>query len=715
MSHDARPPTSGSADRGDRGSEAASAAASGSAAKSASRAPAGGAADATAPGSGDGDGRRPLPAPVAGLLRLAGRLGFGRDWELVPAAVIIGLVMSGVTMAFILPLHWIEERAAHADPASLWWMVLLLPAAGGLICGLVPRILPARDEAPGVSVEKIIWSIHRRQARVPVAIGLRKWLSATATIGSGGSAGAEGPIVIIGSSIGSGIGRTLGAERKSTATLLGCGAAAGIASVFNAPIAGVFFTMEILLRDFSLRTFTPIVIAAVISAAGTQGVLGNEALFDSGADLVADAFTWHEIPNYLLLGLVCGSAAPLFIRALFATIGMVERIRLPQLLKPALGGLVVGVLGLVWLLARPGGPEAPGHGLPGFMGNGYPVIRDLLDPAFYAGGASPGAAGHAAGHAADVAASVDGTPAPGNGTPASGDAAPASGDAAPAPGADARLPAPPALLAVLVLLAVVKGLATCVTIGSGGSGGVFAPALFLGASIGGVLGAVVNAVGLFPAASPAHYALVGMAAMVAATMHAPLTAMLMVYEITRTYEVILPLMLAAVIATIVGRLWYAESVYSVIPSRLGLKLGSMSDLTIMRRMRVDDVPLVAPVYVHPEESADRLLELSERLSVSDFVVTDARDRYLGLVTQNDLKEALVYREAIPLLQVHELMRDDLPVVHPDDTLDVAIDKFSRTESGALVVLHEPGSRSVRGLLSRSRLMRAYHDALEGDG
>ena len=197
-------------------------------------------------------------------------------------------------------------------------------------------------------------------------------------------------------------------------------------------------------------------------------------------------------------------------------------------------------------------------------------------------------------------------------------------------------------------------------------------------------------------------------------MHAPLTAMLMVYEITRTYEVILPLMLAAVFATIVSRLWSPDSVYTVTLRRLGLRIGSMSDLTIMRRVRVDEMPLAAPVFVHPEESADRLLELSERLSVSDFVVTDPEDRYLGLVTQDDLKEALVYREAIPLLQVHELMRDDLPVLHPEDTLDVAIDKFSRTEVGALVVLQEPGSRVVRGLLSRARLMASYHDALEGD-
>ncbi|MFK7961381.1 MAG: chloride channel protein [Phycisphaerales bacterium] len=584
--------------------------------------------------------------------------------------MVIGLVMSLVAMAFILPLHWLEEQGAHVDAGVVTWLVLLVPALGGLGSGLVHHLLPAPGSGPGVS--RVMYAIHREKSRLATRIGIRKWIAATLTIGSGGSAGAEGPIATMGSVFGSQAGQWLGSGRQARATLIGCGAAAGIASVFNAPIAGVFFTLEVLLRDFSMRTFTPIVVSAVVSAAVTQGFLGNEALFASGADITEDAFTWIEIPNYLLLGLICGSVAPLFVRSLFKTGALCERLPVSPIVRPAIGGLIVGMLGLAWILLRPGDAGSAHGPVPGFMGNGYPVIRDLMGIDFWY-------------------------------------------EPVMAEGDDPVLRPAVMMIGFLVLIAAVKGVATCITIGSGGAGGVFAPSMFLGAAIGGLFGYVVNLIGLFPSASPAHYALVGMAAMVAATLHAPLTAMLIIYEITRTYEVILPLMLAAVIATIVGRLWYRESVYTVTLTKRGLRLGSMSDLTIMRRLTVGDVPLIAPVFVRPEESAERLLELAEKLSVSDFVVTDADGRYIGMVTDDDLTEALVFREAIPLLQVHELMRDDLPTMHPDDTLDIAVDRFADVEAGSVAVLSEPGSRTVLGLLSRNRLMRHYNDALESMG
>jgi CIC family chloride channel protein len=600
-----------------------------------------------------------LSAVRARAGRLVARLGItaGPEGYLIPLAALIGLVMSGVAMAFILPLRWIEEVDARADGQALWWLVAAAPVAGGLLCGVVHHVIPS--SGPGLGVTRVMYAIHRRKARLPWIVGLRKWLASTLTIGSGGSAGAEGPIVTIGSVIGSVTGQVLRASTQTTTTLLGCGAAAGISAVFNAPIAGVFFVMEILLRDFSLRTFTPIVIASVVSAAFTQGVLGQNALFGAGATFAGlEAFTWREIPNYLLLGVICGAGSAGFVRGLYLVVGLFNRLRLHPILEPALGALLLAACGATYLwLGGTGSREVPG-----FYGNGYPVIHDLLEHGFYA----------SAGEGAK-----------------------------------------PMLLLFLgvVALGLMKGVATCLTIGSGGAGGMFAPALLLGASIGGAFGCIVAGLGWFESASPAHYALVGMAAMIAGTAHAPLTGILMVYEITLRYEVILPLMLAAVISTIVGRLVYRESVYTARLADLGVRVGAMSDLTILRRLTVADVPLVAAVFVRATDSAQRLLELSERTSVSDFVVTDAADRYVGLVTGSDLREALLYRESIPLLDVSELLRTDLPTVTPEDTLDVVLDHFSTHEVNSLVALDERGDRVVLGLVTRSRLMARYQHAL----
>ncbi len=597
--------------------------------------------------------------------RLASLLRADRDWSFVIVAAAIGLLMGTVAMAFIIPLHWLEELFASAPPETLYWLVPLLPAAGGLATGLVMYLMSGGAVSPSVS--GVLYAIHRGKSKLPLRDGVQKWIGSTLTLGSGGSAGAEGPIVTIGSVIGSSVARLLKLSPQNTATLLGCGAAAGIASVFNAPIAGIFFVLEVLLRDFSLRTFTPIVIASVISAVWTQTVLGtNEPLFGVGRDFFAREglqFTVAEVPNYILLGIVCGLSAWLFVKVVFLITNLYSRWNIHPVLKPMTGGLMLGVLGAGYLVFV-------GPGVPDFYGNGYPVINALLDPssAYYGGN----------GNAVDDGQTLS-----------------------------------MALLATLVMLAILKAVATGLTIGSGGAGGLFAPSLLLGAATGGAMGIVVNMLGWFPAAPPAYYALVGMAAMLAATTHAPLTGILVVYELTQRYEIILPIMLAAVIATIVSRLISRDSIYTAQLSQLGVRIGTMSDLTLLRQLSVNDVPLTPAVEVHPDESAQRLIDLAEKHAVGDFVVVDERRQYLGMVIGGDLREALVYREAIPLLQVNELQRSNLPTVQPDESLDLVLDKFSRHDVQALPVINESAG-TVTGLITRGRLMRLYQRRLAED-
>jgi CIC family chloride channel protein len=614
------------------------------------------------------------------------RLGIDKDWRLVGLAAIIGVLMSGVAIAFILPLRELEHAAEYVtqEHSALGaWLVPIMPIVGGLLAGTVAFLIGSGAIGHGVSA--VMYAIYRNKSRLSPRLGLKEWLASTLTIGSGGSAGAEGPIVTIGAVFGSLAGQHLKLSPKDTATLLGCAAGAGIASVFSAPFAGIFFVLEILLRDFSMRTFTPIVIACVIAAGVTNAILGHESgnqLFQLGSEFGENAFTLGEFPNYLILGLICGASAAMFLRALLLAESQFQRMRVHPIVRPAIGAAMLGALGFGYLWIIQDGT------VPAFYGNGYPVITSLTSLDYYY-------------H--DEAHTV--------------------------------LKPTTALLVTLIALGTFKALATSLTIGSGGAGGMFAPAMLIGAAVGGTLGTIVNALGWGPSATPAHYAVVGMAAFLAASTHAPFTGILIVYELTQSYEIMLPLMFTAVISTIVSRLMSRESMYTASLARLGVKLGTMIDLTLLRRLSVSDVVLEPAFTVQTGESAQRLMELTEEHVATDFVVIDEGGAYVGLVTGADLTAALIYREAIPLLQVSELTRTDLPTVSPDETLDAVLDKFSAHDVQCLVVLTETGepdgefaprrrSRSqagatkkprreqIVGLITRQRLMHRYQDALQ---
>jgi CIC family chloride channel protein len=509
----------------------------------------------------------------------------------------------------------------------------------------------------------VLYAVNRQQSLIPLRIGVRHWFASTCTIGSGGSAGPEGPIVTIGATLGSNAARWLRGDPASTATLLGCGCAAGLAAVFNAPMAGIFFTLEVILRDFSLRTFTPIVVASVVSAATAQTLLGTqEPLFGVGPDFFRDAsefFTLRQTPFFIALGVFCAFGAVGFTKLLPVAERAFHRLPLARNLRPALGALLLAVLGAIylWMSGMRGG-------LPPFYGAGYGEARALMTHDTYT-----------------LALTESGWSMAG-------------------------------FALVLLASGLLKAIATCLTLGSGGAGGLFAPSLLLGAFTGGAFGMALQALGPAWAPEPAHCALMGMAAMIAGSTHAPLTGVLLVYELTHSYTVVLPLMLTAVVSTMVSRLLFKESIYTAELAALGIRLGSMSDLTVLRRLRVSDLDLTRPVLVELNDPAQRLVDLSERQGAGEFVVLDPEGHYRGMVTARDLRETLVHRDAIPLLTVEELTRDDLPCVLAGDTLDVALDRFSRHDVESLPVVLDSQTREVHGLISRQALLRRYQQELE---
>lgn len=585
-------------------------------------------------------------------------------WPQLLFASIFGAFMGLTALAFILPIHW-AERVADAwtreHPALILTATALVPAVGGAIVGLIGWLLPLTLRGHGVSM--VLFSVARLQSRLPLRLALRQWLASTTTIVTGGSAGPEGPIVTIGAVLGSQAGELAGRGRELTTTLVGAGAAAGIAAVFNAPIAGVFFALEVLLRDFSLRTLAPIVVASVLASATTQSILGSRQPLFGVSSAVMDSMrgilTIGAAPAFVILGIACGIVGVVFVRSLHAAESIAARSRVPPAARPAIGGLALGILGAVFLAIsmRSGTP-----GLPVFMGNGYSLVERVTDPSFYIAPVNELARGE--------------------------------------------------LGAVLFLWLLLKIVATCLTLGSGGAGGLFAPGLVFGCLTGAACGIAVEATGLLPQATPAHFALVGMAGTIAAMMHAPLSGVLLVYELTQDYSLILPLMLTATVATLVARGMERESVYTAELAVQGVRLGRRGDSSLLRRLTVRDVKLAPAVFVRLGETANRLLTLSERTSAEDFFVVDEADRYVGVIGGRELRAALVYREALDLLHVSEIMRGDVPTLTDSDTLDVALARLNEAKFGSLAVL-DP-DRHVTGVLTREGLMRTYHEELERD-
>lgn len=222
----------------------------------------------------------------------------------------------------------------------------------------------------------------------------------------------------------------------------------------------------------------------------------------------------------------------------------------------------------------------------------------------------------------------------------------------------------------------------------------------------------LHAVGFTSAPPPTHLALVGMAAMLASTTHAPLTGVLLVYELTRSYNIMLPLMLTAVIAALASRVLYRDSIYTAELASLGIRLGGMSDLTVLRRLHVSNLPLDTAITVSADDELSKIIGISAEHGVDDFVVLHQDGSYRGMVTSNDLRQALINRQVIALLTVDEVTRDDLPVVYPDETMDVALDRFSRHDVERLVVLSRDVPAQVMGLISRASLMNRYQRELE---
>ena len=512
-----------------------------------------------------------------------------------------------------------------------WPGVMLAPALGGLIVG--PVIYRFAREARGHGVPEVMAAVIQSGGFIRARVAAIKAFASAVSISSGGSVGREGPIIQIGSTIGSVLGYLLQVPPRLMRTFVACGAAAGIAATFNAPIAGTLFAVEIILGDFGFTQLAPIVTSSVISTVISRGVEGDFASFDVPSYALLNPV---ELLFYVGLGLVCGVAAVLFIRTLDKMEQFFEnRVPLHEAVRPALGGLIVGAIGIY---------------LPQVFGVGYGTITDVLH---------------------------------------------------------GKLP-----LLLMMGLSVAKLVATTVTLASGGSGGVFAPSLFMGAMLGGVMGKAANFLAPGLTATSGAYSLVGMAAMVGAATHAPITAIVIIFELTNDYKIILPLMISTIIAVLTSNYLYRYSIYTHKLRRKGIELHQGMEANLLKKVRVEEMMRRDFPKAAQDLPFTGLVDLLLETARSRVPVVDGEGRMVGSVSRDVAQKFLMDRNVLTdMVIAKDVATQEFPFVTPGNTLDQVVHRFHEFGCRELYVVDDPVQRHVVGVVHKGDLMDAYQQEL----
>ena len=567
-----------------------------------------------------GSGRERLSHAVArgsrGTLVLSLLVGAGAGL----GAVAFRYMILGFTYAFTG--HRDYSAAGHASnpllPGLGIWFVVIAPVVGGLIYGpLVSRFAP---EARGHGVPEVMLAVNRLGGRMRPQVPIVKSFASALCIGSGGSVGREGPIVQIGSALGSVLAQLVRVSESQLRLLVACGAAAGISATFNAPIAGVFFALELILRNFDTESFGFVVLSSV-----TADAIGR-AVFGSHPFLTLPGFTFTsplELVLYAGLGVLAVGVGLTFIRVLYVGEDLADRLwRGPAWLRPAAGGVLLGLLLLV---------------VPQMYGVGYPVLERAVGGQYV-------------------------------------------------------------ILALLGLLAA-KILATSLTMWIGGSGGVFAPSLFMGAMLGSAYGAVAHHLMPSLAAAAGAYGLVGMGAVFAATARAPITAVIIIFELTGDYRIILPLMCAIVVATALSNRITKDTIYTLKLRRRGLDIDAPRTPSRMAQITVAEAMGQTPKALAPEQPLREIVERFATERTDSLPVTDAVGSLTGVIGASDLERAISHRTDSTTLA------REVPRLQATDSLEQAVQALASTDDDGLPVIDE--DNQLIGWITHRHVLRTY--------
>jgi CIC family chloride channel protein len=574
------------------------------------------------------------PARLLGFLR---RILRNDHLILAALALVVGAISGGATVLFIEGIAFFqtliygsgtERLTAHAA-ALPWWHILAATTFGGLAIGLFVRFLLPEGRPHGVA--DVIEAAAFHGGAMSLRTGVAAAVASAFSLGAGASVGREGPAIHLGASLAGWLTRRLRLTRALARTVLGCGVAAAVAASFNAPIAGALFANEVVVGHYGLKAFAPIVIASVAGTVVSRAWFGDFPAFALPERMLA---SFWEFPAFAGLGVLAGIVAIVFMRSIFVAGALAQKVPVPNWLRPALGGFVVG------LVAIP---------LPQVLGVGYGVTESALLVAFP--------------------------------------------------------------LWLLVVLCVAKLAATAISHGFGFVGGVFSPSLVVGALLGGAYGIVATS--LFPdySSGAGAYTVVGMGAVAAAVLGAPISTTLIVFEMTGDYALTLGVMLAVVVACALSQQLYGRSYFELQLKKRGIDPSSGLESEILRGIRVADVMSPQSVRVAPDADLEAVRAALQAAPSGQLFVVQASGELYGTVTLADLSHSAFDHGFDLLVKAADVARRHPPLLAPEDDLGRALTLMRDTGEEHVAVVRDARSMVFLGCVRERDVMAAYNRAL----
>ena len=565
---------------------------------------------------------------------------------LLVLSVVVGFFSACAALLLKFIIELIEHLLTNGfDSTEANYLYLLFPVVGILLSGLFIRYIVRDDIGHGVT--RILYAISRKQAKIRSHNMWSSIVASSITIGFGGSVGAEAPIVLTGSAIGSNMGSLFRLDQRSLMLLVGCGAAGAVAGIFKAPIAGVVFTLEVLMIDLTMSSLLPLLLSSVTAATVSYLATSMKPMFQFAFD---NEFLLRRIPYVILLGVVCGLVSLYFSETMNALENIFRKIKRPSI-KFVIGACVLSLL--IFLF-------------PALYGEGYDTINlllgdnaaapweSVLDNSFFYGQSNM-------------------------------------------------------LLVYLGLIVLTKVFATVATNAGGGCGGIFAPSLFLGCVTGFMFSHICNQLGVSVYMPEQNFALFGMAGLMSGVMHAPLTGIFLITELTGGYALFLPLMIVSSVSYLTIRIFQPHSIYSMRLAKKGELLTHHKDRSILTLMRTENVIEKDFLPVSPDMDLGMLTGVISRSQRNIFPVLNAEHKLVGVVWMDKIRKVMFRTELYHRYTVDKLMEQPPACIISTDSMDVVMRKFDETKAWNLPVEDEDGI--YLGFVSRSKIFGEYRKLL----